>query len=176
MPVMNPLPVRRIWLSVVAMLLLGVAAGVVWAWQADPAEWLVRRDGSIVLTEMAARDKFGVIVLFVIIGAIVSLVWAFAVTLALGDSDWRITPFVLAMTGLASVIACQIGIALGPAGPQAAKAPKAGALLASKLEVDSLAAFIVWPFFGLVGMVIALVVLLVRRRELEREASEKVAS
>lgn len=152
---MKPISVTKLAVSVVAMLLLGVAAGVVWQWQANPAEWEVRSDGSIVLTEIAARDQFGVIVVFVIAGAIVSLIWGFATTYALRDLGWRLTPFVIVTTLAAAVIAWQLGVALGPEGPRAAVDPSVGDLLPSKLEIDSIPPFLAWPLFGMLGVVLS---------------------
>ena len=149
------MPVMKLWVSVVAMLLLGVAVGLVWQWQAEPAEWLVRSDGSIVLTEVAARDQFGVIVVFVIAGAIASLIWGFATTLALRELGWRLTPFVILTTVVAAVVAWQVGMALGPEGPQAAVDPSVGDLLPSKLEIDSIPPFLAWPLFGMLGVVLS---------------------
>lgn len=147
---------KKIWLSVAAMLLLGVAAGVVWQWQAEPAEWLVRPDGSIVLNELAARDQFGVIVVFVVVGAVASLIWGFASAFALRDLGWRLTPFIVATTLVAAVIAWQVGMELGPVGPRDAVDPGVGDRLPSKLEIDSLAAFFVWPIFGVAGLLLSM--------------------
>lgn len=143
------------WSSIAAMLLLGVAAGVVWQWLAKPAEWEVRSDGSIVLTEIAARDQFGVIVVFIIAGAAASLVWGFASTYALADLEWRLTPLVVVTTLVAGVIAWRVGVALGPVGPQAAVDPAVGALLPSKLAIDGFAPLVVWPIFGVLGVFLA---------------------
>jgi Na+/H+-dicarboxylate symporter len=152
---MKPVSSKKLAVSVVAMLLLGVATGAVWQWQANPAEWEVRADGSIVLTEIAARDQFGVIVVFVIVGAIVSLIWGFATTFALRDLGWRLTPIVILTTLVAAVIAWQVGVALGPEGPQAAVDPNVGDLLPSKLKIDSIPPFLAWPLFGMLGVVLS---------------------
>ena len=149
------MPVMKIWLSVVAMLLLGVGAGAVWQWQAKPAQWEVRSDGSIVLTEIAAGDQFGVIVVFVIAGAVVSLIWGFTTAYALRDLEWRLTPLVIVTTLVAAVIAWRVGIALGPVGPQAAVDPSVGERLPSKLAIDGVAPFVVWPTFGVLGVFVA---------------------
>ncbi len=143
-------------MAVVAMLLLGAAAGVVWQWQAEPAQWEVRSDGRIVLTEIAARDQFGVIVVFVIAGAVVSLIWGLAATAALRDLGWRLTPLIIVTTLLAAVIAWRVGVMLGPVGPQAAVDPAVGDLLPSKLAIDGVAPFVVWPIFGVMGLLITM--------------------
>ena len=137
------------------MLLLGIAAGAVWQWLAEPAEWLVQPDGNIVLTELAARDQFGVTVLFVVVGAVVSLVWGVASGHALRDLGWLLTPLVVATTLVAAVVAWQVGMELGPVGPREAVDPGVGDRLPSKLEIDSFAAFIVWPIFGVAGLLLS---------------------
>lgn len=152
---MKPISSAKLLSSVAVMLLLGVAAGVVWQWLAKPAEWEVRSDGSIVLTEIAARDQFGVIVVFVLAGIVASLIWGFATTVALRDLGWRLTPFVIIATIAAAVIAWQVGMALGPVGPKEAVNPAVGDLLPSKLKIDSVAPFLAWPIFGVIGVFVA---------------------
>lgn len=137
------------------MLLLGVVAGVVWEALAEPAEWEVRPDGNIVLTEIAARDQFGVIVVFVIAGIVASLVWGFVASLVLEDLGWRLTPLVVVATLAAAVIAWQVGIALGPVGPREVVDPSVGDQIPSKLAVDGIAPFFAWPVFGVLGVVLA---------------------
>ncbi|WP_344771400.1 hypothetical protein [Aeromicrobium panaciterrae] len=151
---MKPISATRLVSTVIAMLLLGVATGVVWEALAKPAEWEVRADGSIVLTEIAARDQFGVIVVFVIAGIIVSLVWGIVTTLVLEDLGWKLTPLVVMVTLVAAVIAWRVGIALGPVGPREAVNPSVGDHLPSRLKVDGIAPFVAWPVFGVLGVLL----------------------
>ncbi len=153
---MKSVSLTTLCLSVAAMLLLGVAAGVVWQWRANPAQWEVRADGSIVLTEIAAREQFGVIVLFVIAGAVVSLLWGLTATALLRDLGWRLTPLIVVTTLAAAVIAWRVGVMLGPVGPQDAVDPAIGDRLPSKLAIDGVAAFVVWPIFGVMGLLITM--------------------
>ena len=146
--------VKKTSLLVIVMLLLGVAVGFVWEALAKPAEWEVREGGSIVLTEIAARDQFGVIVVFVIAGIIASLVWGVVATLVLKDLGWRLTPLVVVATLAAAVIAWRIGVAIGPVGPREAVDPAVGDRLPSKLAVDGIAPFFAWPVFGVAGIVL----------------------
>lgn len=143
---------KRIILCVAAMLLLGAGAGFTWARLAHPAEWQVRPGGSIVLTEAAARDQFSVIVSFVVIGAIVSLVWAWVASVVLRDLGWWLTPLVVVSTVVAAIIAWRVGVMLGPDGPRAAVNPAVGDKIASKLAVDGVAPFLIWPILGLLGV------------------------
>jgi hypothetical protein len=143
---------KRIILAIAAMLVLGVVGGYVWAQLAHPAEWEVQTGGSIVLTEAAARDQFSVIVVFIVIGAIASLVWAWLTSLLLRDLGWFLTPLVIVSTVAAALIAWRLGIMVGPDGPLAAVHPPVGEKIPSKLAVDGVAPFLVWPIVGLLGV------------------------
>lgn len=147
---------RRVALSVVLMLLLGIVAGLVWLWVADPAEWEVRSAG-LVLTEGAARDQFSVIVAFTTIGAVVSLVWAWISAVVLEDIGWVITPVVVIASVLAGIIAWRVGVELGPPPPAGVTGVTVGDTVPSRLAVDGVAPFLVWPIFGLIGVVVGLV-------------------
>jgi hypothetical protein len=147
--------VRRVALSVVLMLLLGVVAGLVWLWVADPADWEARSTG-IVLTEGAARDQFSVVVAFAMIGAVVSLGWAWISAVVLEDIGWLITPVVVVASVLAGVIAWRVGVELGPPSPAGVTGVEVGDTIPSRLAVDGVAPFLVWPIFGLIGVVVGL--------------------
>jgi hypothetical protein len=144
--------VKRLIPLFAAMLVVGVAAAFAWAQLAHPAEWEVRTGGSIVLTEAAARDQFSVIAVFMAVGAIGSLVWASLATLMLRSLGWWLTPMVIVATAAGAIIAWRLGIMVGPDGPLAAVNPAVGDKLPSKLAVDSVAPFLVWPISGLLGV------------------------
>ena len=82
------------------MLLLGVAAGVVWERLATPAEWEVR-EGGIVLGEAAAKGDFSVIVVFVAVGAVASLMRGAFAAWTLRDLGWIVTPLIIVLTAVA---------------------------------------------------------------------------
>lgn len=154
-PVKVVSPTKNLLVSVAVMLLLGVAAGFVWIWLAHPAEWEVRTGGSIVLTEAAARGQFSVIVVFIVTGAIASLGWAWVTSHVLRDLGWILTPLVIVLTLVAALIAWRIGVVFGPPGPLHAVRPAVGDKLPSKLAVDGVAPFLVWPIVGLAGVLAA---------------------
>ncbi|MCW2769102.1 MAG: hypothetical protein JWR27_535 [Aeromicrobium sp.] len=135
------------------MLLLGIAAGFVWLWLANPAEWEARAEG-IVLTEAAARGEFAVIVVFVLIGAVTSLAWAWGATVVLGDIGWVITPIVVVLSVVASILAWRVGVELGPPDPGSVSGVKVGDTIPARLAIDGVAPFLVWPIFALVGVVL----------------------
>lgn len=134
------------------MLLLGVAAGFVWEWLADPAEWQVR-DSGIVMTEAGSTGQFSVIVVFVLVGAVASLVWGSLTAWTLRDLGWVLTPFIIALTLVASLITWRLGVHLGPPDPSSVSGVSVGDRIPSELAVDGMSPFLVWPIFGLVGLI-----------------------
>jgi len=133
------------------MLVLGIAAGFVWIRFADPAEWQVRSNG-VVLTEAASKGQFSVIVVFVIIGAVASFLWAWFAGLFLHEAGWIVTPVVIVATLVAAVIAWRLGVWLGPAGPESSTDRVVGDTIPSRLAIDGITPFLVWPIFGLIGV------------------------
>ncbi len=127
-----------------------------WQWQAKPAEWEVRPDGSIVLTEIAARDQFGVIVVFVIAGAVASLIWGFATTSRAARP--RLAAHPVGHRHDARRGRDRLAGRHG-AGPDRSAGdavdPTVGDLLPSKLEIDGIAPFVVWPIFGVLGVLLS---------------------
>jgi hypothetical protein len=133
------------------MLVLGVVGGLLWAWQADPAEWHVTKDG-ILLSEDDVRGQFSVVVTFILVGAALSFVWAWAAAHALRDTGWIRVPIFAVATALAALIAWRIGVVVGPPGPEHASNPQIGDRLASRLRIDAVTPFLAWPIFALLGL------------------------
>lgn len=134
------------------MLLLGVAAGFVWERIATPAEWEVREAG-LQMGEAASTDQFSVIVMFVLIGAVASLLWGAFAAWTLRDLSWIVTPFIIVLTLAASVIAWRLGVRLGPPDPSSVKDVSVGDHVPARLAIDAVAPFLVWPIFGLAGFI-----------------------
>jgi len=143
---------RRLVLASLGVLLLGVVAGLVWLWLAHPAEWEAR-NGGIVLTEAASRGQFSVVVVFVIVGVVASVLSGWLVARFLPGLGWLLTPVVVALTAVASVVAWRVGVELGPPSPASVPGTTVGDRLPSELAVDGVAPFLVWPIFGLVGVI-----------------------
>lgn len=141
-------------LATVAFICLGVLAGLVWLWLAEPAQWQIR-DNGIVLTEGAAKAQFSVLVTFVLIGAAASVVAGLAVGWLLDDLGWLVVPVVAALATLAALIAWRVGVELGPPPPASVTGGSIGDTISARLEVDSVAAFVMWPMAALLGVVVA---------------------
>lgn len=143
---------RRLLLSAAAMLVLGVAAGFVWELLASPAEWEVRETG-LQMGEAASKGQFSVIAMFVLVGAITSLVWGGFTAWVLRDLGWIVTPFIIVLTLTASVIAWRLGVRLGPPDPSSVSDASVGDHIPAQLAIDAVSPFLVWPIFGLAGFI-----------------------
>lgn len=143
---------RRLLPSLVALVVLAVVAGGLWALLAKPAQLEAREQG-IVLTEAASGRQFGVVVTFVLIGIVLSFGWAAVVAWRLPRHDWFLVPLFAVATGAASLVAWQVGMLLGPDDPAAAHGLAIGDTVSAQLAVDAVAPFLVWPLFALVGLV-----------------------
>ncbi|MCD9197572.1 hypothetical protein [Aeromicrobium wangtongii] len=146
------LPARRMLTLALATLALGLAAGLVWLWLADPSQWQVS-DRGILLTEAASRGQFQVVVMFVLVGLVVSLAAGWGIVQLLPDAGWLVVPVTIVATVLAALIAWRIGVDLGPPSPASVRDVQPGDTLPSRLAVDSVAPFLVWPIFGLLGVI-----------------------
>lgn len=145
---------RRLVMMSVATLVLAFIATFLWVWLAEPAQWEVR-DAGIVLTEAASKGQFSVIVTFVLIGIGTSVLLGGAAGWVLSDLGWLVTPVVIVLTVLASLIVWRLGIALGPPTPASVSGVSIGDRIPAQLEIDALAPFLAWPIFGLAGVIVA---------------------
>lgn len=95
------------------------------------------------------------VVLFVGLGAALCLLWGWAAGRALREVGWLLVPVFATAAGVAAVIAWQIGVTLGPTHPRDVTGPSLGDRLPASLEIDSVAPFLVWPMFALLGLLLA---------------------
>ena len=141
---------RRWWTAAV---LLGVGGGVAWRLVTHPALWSVTETG-LSMTEDQSRHQFGAVVNFVLIGAIVAVLFGFALGVTRTDVGWRLVPSVAGMMGFASVFAWSVGRAFGPSDPSAARHKPLGTRVPDVLTVDSVAPFLAWAVFGVAGLLV----------------------
>jgi hypothetical protein len=145
---------RRIGLALAVAGIGGVVGGVAWQWLAHPAQW-EGRNGGLVLTEAAARGQFSVVAVFVLIGVIVSIACGWSIVRLVPELGWLAVPLVVVLTTLAALIAWRLGVVLGPPDPSTVSGVQDGDRVPAALEVDSVAPFLVWPVFGLIGVIVA---------------------
>lgn len=148
----RPSTVRRLSIASLGALTIGIAVGLVWLWLAAPARWEAR-DTGIVLTEAAARGQFSVVVVFVLAGIVASTAFGWIVAQLLPALGWLLTPVVIVLATLAALVAWRVGVELGPPPPTSVQGLAVGDRVPSQLAVDGIAPFLVWPVFGLVGLI-----------------------
>ncbi len=150
-------PVRRVALGSGALLLLAAAAGVLWERWAEPGSWEVTEQGTI-LTQRAAQGQFGVEVRFIVIGAVLCLAWGALAGIAGRELGWWLAPVFAVVAGLAAVVAWQVGVQVGPPDPATVDGVSVGDRFPDRLQVESVASFLIWPCAALGGLVLGLVV------------------
>jgi hypothetical protein len=146
--------VRPSLIAAAASVVLGVVSGLVWLWLADPARWQVR-DNGLVMTEAGARGQFQVVAMFVIVGVVGSLLIGWLVGRLLLDAGWPASAVAVVLTSLAAVIAWRVGVELGPPSPTTVSDAAVGDTVPARLAVDGFVPFLVWPIFGLAGLIAA---------------------
>ena len=95
------------------------------------------------------------LVTFVCVGAVASFTWAVVAGHALRELGWTLVPVFAIVSGVAALIAWQVGVALGPVHPRDVVDPSLGDRLPAPLEIDAVAPFLVWPMFALAGLLLA---------------------
>jgi hypothetical protein len=147
--------VRAVVVTCVLFAVAGAIAGWLWAELADPPAYEVLRAGAIMGEEQAGRE-FGVDVTY----ALIALAFAVPIGLLTGWRWHRVGwPQVLAAAGgaaIASVVAWQLGVQLGPSDPaDALSTAQVGDLLPEQLDVHAMGLLLAWPMGALVGVIIA---------------------
>lgn len=140
--------------SIGTMLVLGVVAGLLWLWLANPAAFEVTEQGAV-LDEQASKGRFGVIVTFVLISVVIAFLWGFFAGRILLDRGWLMVPVFALVSLAAGLIAWKVGAILGPPDPSTVKDAKLGDLIPQQLTVDTASPFLVWPIFALAGQFLA---------------------
>lgn len=154
-----------------AILLLGIIAGLLWLWLANPAAFKVTDQGAI-LDEQASKGRFGVIVTFVLIGVVIAFLWGFFAGRVLHDRGWVMVPVFALLAIAAGLIAWKVGAILGPPDPATVKGAKLGDLIPQQLTIDTVAPFLVWPIFALIGQFLAVYLSSDRGHESARHRDE----
>jgi hypothetical protein len=146
--------------------LLGILGGVVWWGVAKPAMWIVTSQG-VTLSENQSRHQFGVVISFVVVGAVISFLFGVVITLRARE-HWVLVPAVATTSGLAAVVAWQVGKLLGPDGPTRDTHGAVGTHVSAALAVGTAAPFVMWSVFGVAGVMIGTWLLHHRDSRLDR--------
>lgn len=157
--------------AVLVLLVASALAGVAWSSWAEPARWQVTEQG-VVLTQEASQGQFGVEVLFIGIGVGVCLAWGLTVGVLGRSLGWAVVLLTAGAAALASLLAWQVGVSLGPPDPQTVQGLSLGDSFPDQLAVSSLSSFLAWPVAALGGLVAGLLLTVDRTSLAERPDEE----
>lgn len=133
--------------------LLGIPAGLVWLWWAEPAQWLMTEQG-LVMTEGLAVGQFDVVATYSIIGLIVGIFIGIIVVLMVRPVTSKLVALAVGSSLLAAFECWVIAQLFGPGDPSRATGAELGELVSERFIVDTWSAFLVWPFGALVVLVV----------------------
>lgn len=150
----------------VAACLSGILGGVVWWAIAKPAMWRITADG-VTLSEDQSGHQFGVVISYVVIGAVVCFLFGVVLTVRVHE-HWVLVPVVAAMSGLAAAVAWQVGKFLGPDGPSRDTHGPVGTHVPAALSVGTAAPFVMWAVFGVAGVMVGTWLLHLKDSRLDR--------
>jgi len=134
-----------------AAILGGVAAALLWSRLAEPAAWTVAERG-LQMGQSAAGDEFGVPLAFAVIGLAGGLVLGFLIGIVARPVRWSLVVVAMAAAGMATLIAWQLGVALGPPDPSTVAGLTVGDTVPDRLAVTVPAAFLAWPVATVAGL------------------------
>lgn len=140
-----------LWRAVAIMLGLGVIGGIAWRLLARPAK-LESTEFGIVLTESASAGRFGVIVVFVVLGFVLSAGWGWYLGRTEGHRGWPIVLVACLASSTAAVIAVWVGTMFGSPDPTTVTGLEIGETVPQPLEIDAPAAYLVWPIAALMTL------------------------
>lgn len=140
--------------AVGALFVLAIGAGIAWVQLARPAEWEVTVNGTV-LTEDGATGRFGVIVVFILIGVVVAFLWGFVAGLRLRHHGLSLVPIFALAAFAAGVFVWRIGGSFGPPDPASVDGA-IGDRIPQQLTIDTFSPFLVWPIFALIGLLLAM--------------------
>jgi hypothetical protein len=129
----------------------GVAAALLWSRLAEPAAWTVAERG-LQMGQSAAGDEFGVPLAFAVIGLGGGLVLGFLIGVIARPVRWSLVVVAMAAAGVATLIAWQLGIVLGPPDPSGVTGLAVGDTVPDRLAVTVPAAFLAWPVATVAGL------------------------
>jgi hypothetical protein len=142
---------------VVAYVVVGVLAGVVWERLWTPPDLIVRDHQAVYTGYASLRRVFTGTGLYALIAAVASAVLALVAGLLARRHELIVLAAVVAGSGLAAYAMFRVGTSLGPGDPIAAAAHAAnGTTLHGRLDVKGRTPFLVWPMVSLFVMALIL--------------------
>jgi hypothetical protein len=153
----SPLRLALIVIEVlIAYALVGLVAGLVWEAVWTPPTMVVQQHHAFYADYQSLRRVFTGTGLYVIVGAIASVLTALAISVLTRQRELLVLVAVTLGSALAALVMREVGVSRGPADPTVlAKTTANGSRLPGTLDVSGHSPYLVWPMSAL--FVLALV-------------------
>ncbi len=146
---------RFVLLALLAYVVVGVVAGVVWEWVWTPPDQIVR-DGQVFYTSYESlRRVFTGTGLYVLVGGVAAAATSLVICLLTRGRELVTLGTVLIGSCAAAAAMRLVGPMLGPDDPLSAATPKGTQVVPGQLTVNGFSPYLVWPMVSL--FVLALV-------------------
>jgi hypothetical protein len=148
-------PVRFVLLALLAYVVVGAVAGVVWEWVWTPPDQIVR-DGQVFYTSYESlRRVFTGTGLYVLVGGVAAAATSLVICLLTRGRELVTLATVLIGSCAAAAVMRLVGPMLGPDDPLSAARPRGTQVVPGELTVNGFSPYLVWPMVSL--FVLALV-------------------
>lgn len=135
--------------ALVAAVIIGVAAGLVWHALVDLPVYSVGPDGGAATTERGLANVFGVDATYSAIGAVVGLLIGLASWRLFGHRGWIVTLIAIGAAVVAALVCWGVGVAQGPSDFAARIAAASnGEQVPIDFALHTRAAIYIWPLFA----------------------------
>jgi hypothetical protein len=142
-------PVRFVLLTLLAYVVLGAVAGVVWEWVWTPPGQVVRDHQVFYTSYESLRRVFTGTGLYVVVGAVAAALIALVVCLLTRGRELVTLATVLVGSCVAAALMRLVGGLLGPPDPLSVAKPSGTQVLPGKLIVNGFTPYLIWPMVSL---------------------------
>jgi len=144
--------VRASFFYLLAVLLIGSLAGLLWWVLAKPPAFTIGDDLGAIITERGLAQVFNIDIWFVLIGLALGLILGTITWFSYHRLSWPVVIVAIAGAVLAGLLALNVGHLLGPYNfAERVAVAKPGDLVVMDLDLHSPALLLVWPFAASVG-------------------------
>ena len=142
-------PVRFVLLTLLAYVVVGAVAGVVWEWVWTPPGQVVRDHQVFYTSYESLRRVFTGTGLYVVVGAVAAALIAFVVCLLTRGRELITLATVLVGSCVAAALMRLVGGLLGPPDPLSVAKPSGTQVLPGQLTVHGFSPYLIWPMVSL---------------------------
>jgi hypothetical protein len=141
--------IRFVVVALLAYVVLGAVAGVVWEWVWTPPDQVVRDHQVFYTSDESLRRVFTGTGLYVLVGGVAAALIAFAVCFRARGRELVTLATVVVGSCAAAAVMRLVGGRLGPDDPLSVAKPPATGVLPGQLVVNGFTPYLVWPMVSL---------------------------